>query len=88
MSGVEGLTADLDKAWHGIHYLLTGTAWEGEYPHNFLVNGGTEVGDIEVGYSTARVLTAAETREVLDAMNKVSDEDLKARFDPHDMIAK
>ena len=23
----EGVTQDLDKAWHGIHYLLTKTAW-------------------------------------------------------------
>ena len=21
---------DIDKAWHAIHFLLTGTAWEGE----------------------------------------------------------
>jgi hypothetical protein len=23
---------DLDKSWHGIHYMLTGTAWEGTPP--------------------------------------------------------
>ena len=88
MSGAEGLTTDLDKAWHGIHYFLTGTAWEGEHPRNFLVSGGTEVGDIEVGYGPARVLTAAQTREALDAVNELSDEDLEARFDPQDMLAK
>src|SRR5829696_624222 len=88
MSGVEGLETDLDKAWHGIHYFLTGTAWEGEPPRNFLVSGGTEVGNIEVGYGTARVLTAAQTREALDAVNELSDEDLKARFNPQDMLAK
>lgn len=27
--------SDLDKAWHGIHYLLTKTAWEGEPPMIF-----------------------------------------------------
>ena len=27
----ESFTEDLDKAWHGIHYLLTGTAWEGSH---------------------------------------------------------
>ena len=25
-----GQEIDLDKAWHGLHYLFTGTAWEGE----------------------------------------------------------
>jgi hypothetical protein len=23
---------DVDKAWHGIHFLLTGSTWEGEAP--------------------------------------------------------
>lgn len=27
----EGADTDLDKAWHGIHYLLTGSVWEGVY---------------------------------------------------------
>lgn len=39
----------MDKAWHGIHYLLTGTAWEGDPPLNFLVTGGREVGTEEIG---------------------------------------
>jgi hypothetical protein len=88
MSSAEGFSTDLDKAWHGIHYLLSGTAWEGEHPRNFLVSGGTEVGTINVGYGPARVLTAAETREALDALRAVSDDDLKARFDQQDMLAK
>ncbi|MHC5077311.1 MAG: DUF1877 family protein, partial [Planctomycetota bacterium] len=36
----EGVCIDLDKAWHGIHYLLTQTDYEGESPLNFLVVGG------------------------------------------------
>jgi Domain of unknown function (DUF1877) len=88
MSAAEGFSTDLDKAWHGIHYFLTGTAWEGEHPHNFLVSGGKEVGSIDVGYGPARVLMAAETREVLDALIALRDEDLRARFNPQDMLAK
>jgi hypothetical protein len=30
LSEGEGDVVDLDKTWHGIHYLLTGTAWEGD----------------------------------------------------------
>jgi len=88
MSSAEGLSTDLDKAWHGIHYFLTGTAWEGEHPHNFLVSGGTAVGGIDVGYGPARVLTAAETREARDSLRAITDEELKARFNPQDMLAK
>ena len=37
----EGLSTDLDKAWHGIHYLLTGTAGEGRPPLNLPRLGGS-----------------------------------------------
>jgi hypothetical protein len=36
LSEQELITCDLDKSWHGIHYLLTGSAWEGSPPLNFL----------------------------------------------------
>jgi len=31
----EGTRCDLEKSWHGIHYLLTGSAWEGDPPLRF-----------------------------------------------------
>ena len=82
----EGDVGDLDKAWHGIHYLLTGTAWEGDPPLNFLVTGGREVGDEDVGYGPARTFTPAETREIAGALAALSDEQLRARFAPQEMM--
>ncbi len=29
---------DIDKAWHGIHFLLNGNAWEGEPPCWLIAN--------------------------------------------------
>jgi hypothetical protein len=84
----QGLSTDLDKSWHGIHYLLTGTAWEGLPPLNFLVAGGREVGTLDVGYGPARVFTAAETRAVRDALSKLGDDDLRARFNAADMMKR
>src|SRR5687767_12235877 len=78
----EGERTDLDKAWHGLHYLLTRTAWEGDAPLNFLVAGGREVGDIDVGYGPARVLSAAEVRAAADALARLTDEELRSRFNP------
>lgn len=78
----EGEEADLDKAWHALHFLLTGSAWEGAWPANFLVRGGTEVGDIDVGYGPARVLTATETREVADHLRGLDAATLRERYDP------
>ena len=88
LSEDEGISTDLDKAWHGIHYLLTGAAWEGEAPLNFMIAGGTEVAGVEVGYGTARVFTAEETQEIAEALTGVSDDELKQRFKPEDMVAK
>ena len=88
MAGTEGISTDLDQAWHGIHYLLTGTAWDGDLPRGFLVSGGTPAGHVDAGYGPARVLTARETRAVHEALGALSDEELAARFDPVDMRAK
>lgn len=88
LSSTESTACDVDKAWHGIHYLLTGTAWKGEPPLDFLVCGGRAVGKIDVGYGPARVLTAEETRKTCEALRMVTDTDLRARFDPTDMMAK
>ena len=44
--GAAFLELDIGEAWHGLQYLLTGTAWEGQPPLDFLVPGGDEVGDI------------------------------------------
>jgi len=76
---------ELDKAWHAIHYMLTKSAWEGEAPLNFLLKGGVEVGDIEVGYGPARVLTSDEVHHINAALKPIDGGFLKSRFDPVEM---
>ena len=85
-----GSVVDLDKSWHGIHYLLTGTAWEGEPPLNALVAGGRELPDPEGewGYGPPRVLNPPDTIAFATALDLLSDEELAARFEPSDMLAK
>ena len=70
---------DVDKAWHGIHFLLTGTAWGGEFPLAFIVRGGREVGD--VGYGPARVFSSAEVKAIATALEPLSRQALEGRFD-------
>lgn len=76
---------DIDKAWHGIHYLLTGQAWEGEPPLNFIL-GGREIGDVDVGYGPARGFTADEVRAIATALEPITAETLRPRFDGKAMI--
>jgi hypothetical protein len=69
----------------GIHYLLTGTAGEGEEPLNFLVAGGTPVGDVDVGYGPARAFNATETARIASAMSAIDEATMRARFDGAEM---
>jgi hypothetical protein len=76
---------DVDKAWHGIHFLLTGTAWQGSFPLNFIVSGGREIGDVDVGYGPARGLTSEDVRKLDAALEPLTSEEMKRRFDPEQM---
>jgi hypothetical protein len=78
---------DLDKAWHGIHYLLTGLAEGGPEPQSLAVFGGEEFGP-EVGYGPARFLTADQVRHVAETLSGLAPEALAHRFNAQDMEAK
>lgn len=80
-SGDVERTVDLDKAWHCLHFLLSGTAWEGEPPLGFLVNGGTSIGDEDVGYGPARAFSPTEVASIASALGALTLADLVARFD-------
>jgi hypothetical protein len=73
---------DLDKAWQCLHYLLTGTARDGEGPLSFLLKGGQPVGDEDLGgFGPARVFRPLEAAAIADALAGVSEPQLLARFD-------
>jgi hypothetical protein len=78
---VAGETLSLEKAWHGLHFLLSGSAWDGELPQGFLLAGGEELGEDE----TRRILQPAEVRRIADALQAVSDDELWSRFDSRRM---
>ncbi|MGC3980943.1 MAG: YfbM family protein [Steroidobacteraceae bacterium] len=82
----EVINSDLDKAWHGIHYLLTQTAWEGQPPLNFLVSSGIQIGDIDVGYGPARAFLSDEVKTINAALNPLNEAWLKSRFNPKEMM--
>ena len=83
----EGADTDLDKAWHGIHYLLTGSVWEGDEPLNFLIAGGGTIGEIDVGYGPARCIKSDLVRRIHEHLSGISVEELKSRFEPGKMMA-
>ena len=74
-------TIDLDKAWHAIHFLLTGSAWEGEPPLNFIVGSGTPIAESDGGYGEARFFTSDEVAAITRYLSTISTGDMLSRFD-------
>src|SRR6202008_4312926 len=57
----------LEKAWHGVHYVLSGAAEPGPELRSQPVLGGVELGDDPEGFSgygPARYFRAAQVREL------------------------
>ena len=81
----EGVDSEFDKAWHAIHFLLTGSAWQGEFPLAFLLVGGIVVPGIEVGYGPARILTPGDVATVDHTISSIPVDELCARFDGDEM---
>ena len=79
-----GADGDFEKSWHGLHYLLTGTADEGEPPFNFLMGRGREL-ELEDGETPLLTHTGAETRRIAEALAGVHEEELRRRLDPREM---
>ena len=78
---------DVDQAWHCLHYLLTGTAWEGAPPLNFIASGGRAVGDEDVGFGPARAFDSGEVKALAAALEALDAATLAARFDAAEMDA-
>jgi hypothetical protein len=82
--GPGGARAELevDKAWHGLHFLFTRTAWEGEEPACFLVQGGSMLGEDADDEALPRVLSAAQVAAFAAFLQSLSREELARRYDP------
>lgn len=79
-------SVDLDKAWHGIHWLLTGSEWSTQGPLAQVILGGEELGE-DIGYGPGRLLPASEVADVADALDALDLATLGERFDAAAMSA-
>ena len=82
-------SAGLEKSWHGLHYLLTGSAGSAGFgdaggetpkPLAFLLQGGHSIGG-DAGYG-GQLFTPGETKAIDAALSAVSDDQLWSRYDP------
>ena len=82
----EDMHLEIDKSWHAIHFLLTGSVWEGALPLRNAVLGGVPLGEQDVGYGPARYLTPAEAQAVAEALKAIPAKDLMARYDADALV--
>ena len=81
----KGASISLDKAWHGVHYLLCGQLEPGTDLASQAVMGGTEVGE-DLGYGPARYFDATEVAAIARELARPNLEaEMTARFDPAQM---
>jgi len=59
----------IDKAWHGIHYLLTQSADDGPEPSNFLLKGGSTIQSEYLSYGKARLFTCEQVRGISSGLH-------------------
>jgi hypothetical protein len=79
--GTPGHKVSIDKAWHGLHYLLCGMPEPAPGPLGQAVFGGTEIGE-DQGYGPARYFSPAQVAEVAIALQSPGlERELHARFD-------
>jgi hypothetical protein len=78
---------DLDKSWHGLHFLMTGSAWEGDEPTCFLVRGGAVLGEDADEESQARALSRAEVVAFAGYLASLTAAELLERYDAPQMMA-
>jgi hypothetical protein len=75
-------TIDIEKGWHGLHFLLTGTADGGEEPGDFLLEGGEPLDD----EGHARAFRPVQVERVAHYLASLSAEEVAGRYDPERMV--
>ena len=71
---------DVDKSWHGIHFLLTGAVTGGDAPLAWVVFAPTSIGE-EADHGTARLLKQDDVVAVSKALAPITADKLKRKCD-------
>ena len=78
---------DLDKAWHGLHYLLAQDPWKPRAGAGEAILGGKEIGK-DVGYGPAKILSPKEVVAIAKDLKTLTKAALKTRYNNEDFHKK
>ena len=69
---------EIDKGWHGLHFLFTGTAEQGDEPACYFVRGGEALDD----EGAARALRPHQVQRFAAFLDTLTPAELTRRYDP------
>ena len=79
---------DLDKSWHVIHYLLTGSIERTDSPLSLIADNRDPLADIDLGMGKPSVIAPADVKAFAAAVASLTDDDFLARFDAQKMPSR
>ena len=79
----------IDKAWHAIHYVVTGCVWEIPEDNILgqLVLGGNPVSDEDFGYGPARLIAKETVAQIAEALQEWKEAVFRQRFNMEDLVS-
>ncbi|PKP93684.1 MAG: DUF1877 domain-containing protein [Alphaproteobacteria bacterium HGW-Alphaproteobacteria-16] len=85
----DGRLVDFDKAWHALHFMLTGDAGKTEHPLSVLVATDEDlIGTDENGFGGYWQFDPVRIRAFADALAAISDDELAQRYNPAAMVTE
>ena len=72
---------DLDKAWHVLHFLLTGSNTDEPHPLNLIGHDWPPLANVNNGLGPPMAVSSAALREFHAAFDRVSDDEIMQRWD-------
>jgi len=65
---------DLQKAWHRLHYLLTGQEGDADLPLGFMLAGGEPIKELDASYDPARWIAPVQVRLIHQAISPMTED--------------
>lgn len=79
----------IDKAWHAIHFVLTGCVWDipDDNILGHMILGGEPVSEEDFGYGPARLISKGTVAQIADALKEWDEVTFREKFCMEDLIA-
>lgn len=78
----KGTSLSIEKAWHGVHYLMSGEVEPGATLLSQAILGGAEFGE-DMGYGPARYFMPGRVAEIAGVLNRPElQQEVSGRFNP------